>query len=100
MGACARAASPFVFGHLFALGTAAGHGPFPFDVSMPFALSMLSMGCCALLVTSTPAKAGEAVKRVSTVTKVWTCSHFFGRRASRSCTASTASPQVTELRSA
>lgn len=52
VGACARAVAPALFGSLFAAGVAEGHRPFPLDVSMPFAITVLVLGAAVLLIAS------------------------------------------------
>ena len=49
-GMAARAVAPWLFGHLFALGTARGHAPFPFNVHMPFLVNLVAIASVALLV--------------------------------------------------
>ena len=92
VASCARAASPFVFGHLFALGTGEGHRSFPLDVSMPFLLSMLSMGMCTLLVASVPLSSpGADMKRIPSRSSIWVSWRLhFGRRRASAHTSSTA----------
>ena len=60
VAAGARAAAPFLFGHLFSVGTRAGHLPFPLDVHMPFLLAIVSLLLSTLLVWSTPSTVAEA----------------------------------------
>lgn len=60
VAAGARAAAPFLFGHLFAVGTRKGHAAFPFDVHMPFLLSIISLLAATLLVWTTPTTKAEA----------------------------------------
>ena len=74
VGATARAFSPFVFGHLFAVGTAAGHAGWPLDVTMPFSLQILSLGIAALLVATVPPAGGHAQRspRSARHTQPWT----------------------------
>ena len=60
VAAGARAAAPFIFGHLFSVGTRAGHLSFPFDVHMPFLLAIVSLLLSTLLVWSTPTTKAEA----------------------------------------
>ena len=57
VAAVARAASPLVFGYLFALGTREGHAPFPRDVSMPFLLSFVTLLASIALVWAVPTAA-------------------------------------------
>ena len=52
VAACARAVSPSLFGHLFAVGSRAGHAAFPFDASMPFLLASASLAGATALVFS------------------------------------------------
>ena len=55
----ARASSPCLFGVLFSVGTALGHGRFPFDVSMPFLLAGSGLAASALLVAGVPLDSDE-----------------------------------------
>jgi MFS family permease len=60
VAAGARAAAPSLFGHLFSVGTRAGHLPFPLNVHMPFLLAIVSLLLSSLLVWSTPITEAEA----------------------------------------
>ena len=60
VAAGARAAAPSLFGHLFSVGTRAGHLPFPLNVHMPFLLTIVSLLLSSLLVWSTPTTEAEA----------------------------------------
>lgn len=73
VGSSARAGAPFIFGCLFALGTEHGHASFPFDVSMPFILSMLSMAMAMLLVYLVPRKEAEKDQAARFATRTRPC---------------------------
>ena len=60
VAAGARSAAPSLFGHLFSVGTRAGHLPFPLNVHMPFLLTIVSLLLSSLLVWSTPTTEAEA----------------------------------------
>jgi MFS family permease len=74
VGAVARAAAPFAFGYVFTLSTATGHLAFPFDASLPFFLSVLSLALTVALVTAVPLKStsAEQTGRFSSRLKPWT----------------------------
>ena len=74
VAASARAVSPTAFGTLFALGTAAGHAPFPLNVYMPFLLAIVSNLGAALLVATvkTQTAEGEQSPRFASRTRPWT----------------------------
>ena len=61
VAAAAKALAPFLFGHLFSLGSCDGHAPFPFDVSMPFLIAAVAVAGAAAIIVSVrvPGKDGD-----------------------------------------